>query len=432
MKKYIAILLAVLMAAALMACGAKDKTAEPEQSASEIQTDAIVNPITEYDTLDEVNELTGSRLTRPAEMEVADEKYYIIADGEDKIAEYDFTVSGIEYSYRFSGTNFADISGIYKDGKTLFNDQIENAAAEFEGGKAARFFTVDGQYILTVMDNGAYDMAQFEEIANAIFAGAIQEPADGDVAGLPNPMTEYDTLDEINELTNGHLTRPAVMGVTDEHYFIIDNGEDKIAQYDFTVSGIEYSYRFSDTVFDDISGIYKDGKTLFEGPQEDAAAEFDGGHAARTFTVEGQYVLTAKDNGTYDLDQFLAIADEIFAGARPQLSAEGFAGEWHEIVAGRATLTAEADGDELTVEIQWPNSAEEVFFWSFSGKVGEDGTVAYTNGIKKSVVYNDQGTETETVLAEDCEGYLLLNVAGNIEWGESEGDRGEPAEFTKN
>ena len=129
-------------------------------------------------------------------------------------------------------------------------------------------------------------------------------------ASLPNPIKEYGSLEEINELTHGHLMHPAVMGVADERFSVIDCGEYRIAQYNYTVNGIPYTYRFSPSVVSDISGIYDDGGTLFGSEIKNEVKEFSGGKAYRFFNTDGQYVLTAQDDGALSLDTFQMIAQE--------------------------------------------------------------------------------------------------------------------------
>ena len=113
---------------------------------------------------------------------------------------------------------------------------------------------------------------------------------------VTNPMEKHDSLDEINEITHGNIVRPAVAGVSDEEFYIINVGEDKIAQYTFKVAGISYTIRFSDTILDkDISGVYINGKEAF--PTTDITnAKGEGLLLARWFTVDGQYVMSGDDS----------------------------------------------------------------------------------------------------------------------------------------
>lgn len=128
-------------------------------------------------------------------------------------------------------------------------------------------------------------------------------------ASVSNPMKKYSSLEEINEITHGNIQKPAVMGVDDEEFYIIESNEDKIAQYSFTVSGVKYTIRFSDTILnEDISGVYINGETAFK-DMNTTKANGEGLLLARWFTVDGQYVMTAEDS--IDQDTFNAVVDEI-------------------------------------------------------------------------------------------------------------------------
>lgn len=126
---------------------------------------------------------------------------------------------------------------------------------------------------------------------------------------VANPMEKHESLEELNELTHGHLCHPGVMGVSDEEYYTIKSGEDLIAEYSFVLNGTKYTVRFSDTVLkDDISGIYIDGKPAFE--SIDATdAKGEGKILTRWFTVDGQYVMMAEDS--VDEPTFYAAVSEI-------------------------------------------------------------------------------------------------------------------------
>ena len=78
--------------------------------------------------------------------------------------------------------------------------------------------------------------------------------------GMPNPMVEYNSLEEINEKVGVHLVHPGVMGVSDEKFFVIS---DKIAEYDFSVAGGKYCFRAASDVSEDISGVHFSEGTMF-------------------------------------------------------------------------------------------------------------------------------------------------------------------------
>ena len=130
--------------------------------------------------------------------------------------------------------------------------------------------------------------------------------------GLANPMTQRDSLAEVNELTHGHLTKPGVMGISNEKYATIDTKEGLIGQYDFTFNENEYTVRFSDVILnEDISGIWIDGNPAFNDDKSIVRASDDEYQIARWFTVDGQYSLTAPASVKHDI--FEAVVDELTA-----------------------------------------------------------------------------------------------------------------------
>lgn len=183
MKRFIALLLCFVLVFALCAC-AKEQTNEPEETEfiaenteptvsnePEAGTACIVNPCTEYDSLDEINDVVGGNLVRPAVMGVGDKSYTVIDSGDCKIAEYRFNVAGFDYVFRCANET-KDISGVYMGGEgTAFADgttdemQI-NCGSEY---KCARWFNGDMQYVLTLADaENAMSQDIFESIASEL------------------------------------------------------------------------------------------------------------------------------------------------------------------------------------------------------------------------------------------------------------------------
>lgn len=117
-----------------------------------------------------------------------------------------------------------------------------------------------------------------------------------DEIGLKNPMTERSSLEEVNELTHGHISSPGVAGVSQEHFATIETDKGLIGQYDFVLNDIKYTIRFSDTIVkEDISGVWIDGKLAFSDDISQTRAKGENLLLARWFTVDGQYVLEAPD-----------------------------------------------------------------------------------------------------------------------------------------
>ena len=147
------------------------------------------------------------------------------------------------------------------------------------------------------------------------------EPAFGDdssdvISGVPNPMTEYTSLDEINEKYGVHLHGPAAMGVNDESFFGIEGSTYGLAEYNFAIGGYEYCFRGTQDTFEDISGLNTGNGTAFASeiqgqPQPDAFYADDDYKSARWYIGTKQYVLTVKDGGEMDQADFETIVEEL-------------------------------------------------------------------------------------------------------------------------
>ena len=130
-----------------------------------------------------------------------------------------------------------------------------------------------------------------------------------------NPMTEYTSLDEVNNLLHGKLGHPGVMGIDDEKFFIVNSGDLQIGEYDFTINGNKCCMRFCDraTADEDISGIYVDGKPAFPSETKKGDIEYnklDDTRVARWLNMDGQYSF-AYTNAECDEEAFIAIAEEL-------------------------------------------------------------------------------------------------------------------------
>lgn len=136
----------------------------------------VSNPVKTYETLDAMNEAAGTILQHPGVMGVTDEKFAVIDDGKDKIAQYTFAINGVEYVLRNCPTSNKDISGVYVDGHTAFADREIQNGIDFitAGGKRlARWARVEGQFILSAAEDAVTEeifeaAAEDIEMVNAI------------------------------------------------------------------------------------------------------------------------------------------------------------------------------------------------------------------------------------------------------------------------
>lgn len=132
----------------------------------------MVNPWSEVESLEELNEKAGTYLQLPGVMGVEVKAYRLMEQGEPVIAEVIFTVNGTEYTLRGAGC-VEDISGVYlADGKTAFEGKEHDsyAVVTTDEMKLARWLNLDGQYILYVMDEGKMDEETFAGIADEMRA----------------------------------------------------------------------------------------------------------------------------------------------------------------------------------------------------------------------------------------------------------------------
>lgn len=153
-----------------------------------------------------------------------------------------------------------------------------------------------------------------EAAATEIETTAKETEASEQVVGLPNPMVEYESLEEVNEILGGYMCKPAAMGVTDEMFWTIDAGEQgMLGQYCYELNGIGYTMRFSPNQTGDITGVYTNaGNTVYGEPNGDVIeyAHESGTLFARWFTIDGQYVFEAPSN---------EFTTEIFEGAAEEM-----------------------------------------------------------------------------------------------------------------
>ena len=131
----------------------------------------------------------------------------------------------------------------------------------------------------------------------------VTEPmVGGGIEGIANPMVQYETLAEINEIAG--VAIPAVEGAENELYFVY-NGT--MAEYQFTLNGLEYSFRGSTDTSEDISGLYLDGELAFEGSDANYSIAGNTQYSACRFLFDdSQYTIVVEDNNTLqnDFDAF--------------------------------------------------------------------------------------------------------------------------------
>ena len=246
--------------------------------------------------------------------------------------------------------------------------------------------------------------------------------------GMPNPITEYGSLEEINDIVGMKLAHPPVMGVTDERFSIIDAGETKIAEYVFKVAGVEYDFRGSPSFDGDISGYYTADGLAFSGQPTDEIEFVEDGEArlARWATIDGQYVLAAKNAN----DAFADVAEELKGLTSPwmteaELAAyyESLAGDYQDEYSQRAHMSGEALGsDGVRFTVHWAGSAFENYEWVMTCRLYEDGLLSYDDCVRTYNKTDSEGKTTSEVESTDGSGFFTPTEDGKLLWDGAEDD----------
>ncbi len=247
--------------------------------------------------------------------------------------------------------------------------------------------------------------------------------------GMPNPITEYSSLEEINNIAGTNLIHPAVMGVSEESFSVITTEEGAIAQYKFTVAGFGYTFRASGMV-SDISGVYVSGQGVFS-KEATAECEFyygDGFMLSRWKGGMNQYTLYVEDpDGIMDRETFRLISWEMqdltgnygfSAEAGNELS--NLVGEYQDSFSQRAWAEVSMEYGECVIRIHWADSASEYYLWTMT--LSQEGDrLTYTDGVCDSITTLEDGTQRLITVYDGASGYFTLNGT-DLKWNGAEND----------
>lgn len=228
MKKAIAFILVLAMAASLTACRNKESTI------------GTPNPMKEITSPEELREAADCAMIRPEGVEIADEVFSLI-DGDPQIAEYQFTVDGKKCTLRFANVGAeTDISGVYDDEGTLYADYSVKGTAGIQSDdlQSQRWFTVDGQYVFTVFDGGEWDWTQFDALVSQF---AEMEPKNWNSAV---PFADYLAL--VGYYADDAMNIAAIT-IEDDHAAVnvvadLDDGSRMIWEMDAVLDGGKLTY----------------------------------------------------------------------------------------------------------------------------------------------------------------------------------------------
>ena len=250
---------------------------------------------------------------------------------------------------------------------------------------------------------------------------------------IVNPVKKYETLQEINEIAGVTLVSPAVPEISDQEYYIIDN---KTAAYKFTVSGYEYYMRGCRDTSIDMSGVWVDGKTLFQDHLEDVFdfEEGDGYKVGRFILGGRQYIFGVHDKETMDKNVFLDLCSQIsnqviVEGTHDEVKA--LVGTYQDYVSQRASANVMlTDIDTLTIDIIWPNTAYEYDEWVMTNAKYELTKLKYSEVIHTYNIMYDDGS-MDVIDQKDFEpGYFEIKD-NKLLWTGSGNEFASMCEFEK-
>lgn len=130
----------------------------------------MANPWVELESVEALSMAAGIEMRLPGVMGITDVHARLLETEDAKLAELQFIVNGMKYVLRASAERLnEDISGVYLDGgETAFaaRQDKDDAIVITADMKLARWYNVNGQYVLMIHDDGQMDEETFTAIAD--------------------------------------------------------------------------------------------------------------------------------------------------------------------------------------------------------------------------------------------------------------------------
>lgn len=380
--------------------------AAPAEDTPENSNFGLPNPVKECFSLAEINEIAGTKLMHPGVMGVSDETFCTITGVDAVLADYDFTVAGYRWCFRAGAVANYDISGVYIGGVPAFsgepNDRIEYA--EGEGYKLARWFTIDGQYVLSVADGGEMEQETFVSIAEEMCEMTQPGMSSGELEQYYTAL-EGSWQDE----TSGR----AVMTVKAE-------GSECVR------ITVEWGNSASETErWTMTARLAEDGLlNYYDCTRETVTAAENGEETVTAYTGgEGFFGLSAEDGKLYWTG---AAEPEAAKAVFVHVPENTLAGDWFDLFSERAMMTVEKipGSEAVSVRVDWSSSAFENTCWTMTATYdAATRRLSYSDCVKSETVTHEDAPEDTTVLYTNGTGYFVLSEEGHLCWsGAIEGD----------
>ena len=111
-------------------------------------------------------------------------------------------------------------------------------------------------------------------------------------------------------------------------------------------------------------------------------------------------------------------------------SDDDYSGEYVESLAERATITVTKKKSGYDIWVRWPNGADEVYNWKFSGTFNASGVMKYTKCTKTIVTLDEKGNASTKKSYTNGTGSLTIKN-GTITWKDNKDDAGKGVKFVK-
>lgn len=251
--------------------------------------------------------------------------------------------------------------------------------------------------------------ASVEAATTSESIGAETGSAGSVPAGVPNPIVEYSSLEEINKAACVNLMKPAVTGVSKERFSVIDG---KIAQYVCDINGREWTFRGACVTDEDISGIF-DERNVFV-PREDYGVYANEFYLDRFFDGGRQYTIIVKDPVSADGE--ILLDGETFSNCCMEMRSiqqqhmdDPLVGDFQNPADERMVLYVERRGDEYSVSVNLTVSESEFRCWTMQGAVKDGDRLTYRGEEISRYTYDAEGNETSSdVTAANNLGYFEI------------------------
>lgn len=273
----------------------------------------------------------------------------------------------------------------------------------------------DGTYTVKVTEitGDGYEIPEPAEVTvkgDTQYKIVLTEKSAADVqTGMPNPVVEYSSLEEINEVAGVNLMKPPVMGVSDERFSVIGG---RIAQYICDINGMEWTFRGACITDEDISGIY-DERNVFT-PNEDYGLYANEFYLDRFFDGDRQYTIVVANPISEDGE--ILIDEETYSNCCMEMKSilkqhmdDPLVGDYQNTTDDRMVLYVERQGDKYVMSVNLNVSDREFKCWTMLDAVMEDDKLTYKGEEIGEYIYDEDGNETSSnVTAANNIGYFEI------------------------